>query len=115
MKGTLKDGEGVEVSVVFPAFNERDHLEDAVRKTIQVLDGVTESYEIIIAEDGNIDGTDGIAARLSAEHAFVRHIHRDKRLGRGLALRKAFSKSKGRILVYMDVDLATELGIWGCS
>lgn len=49
MKGTLKDGEGVEVSVVFPAFNERDHLEDAVRKTIQVLDGVTESYEIVIA------------------------------------------------------------------
>lgn len=113
MKGTLKDGEEVEVSVVFPAFNERDHLEDAVRKTIQVLDGVTESYEIIIAEDGSTDGTDGIAARLSAEHAFVRHIHSDKRLGRGLALRKAFSKSKGRILVYMDVDLATRVGDLG--
>jgi glycosyltransferase involved in cell wall biosynthesis len=110
MKGALKNGEGVEVSVVFPAYNEKEHLENAVRKTAQVLDKVTRSYEIIIAEDGSTDGTDGIAARLSAEHAFVRHIHSDKRLGRGLALRKAFSKSKGRILVYMDVDLATSVG-----
>ena len=110
MKATLRDGEGVEVSVVFPAYNEKDHLEDAVKKTMKVLDGITESYEIIIAEDGSTDGTDRIAARLSAEHAVVRHIHSDKRLGRGLALRRAFAKSNGRILIYMDVDLATGVG-----
>jgi glycosyltransferase involved in cell wall biosynthesis len=108
----MKDGE-VDVSVVFPAYNEKSNLEKAVARTMQVLDNIARSYEIIIAEDGSTDGTDAMAARLSAEHALVRHIHSDKRLGRGLALRRAFLKSKGRILVYMDVDLATRIADLG--
>jgi glycosyltransferase involved in cell wall biosynthesis len=110
MKEKLKDGKEVDVSIVFPAYNERENLENAVRKTVQALEGIADSYEIIIAEDGSTDGTDRIASRLSDENPSIRHIHGDKRLGRGLALKNAFSKSNGRILVYMDVDLATSIG-----
>lgn len=110
MKEKLKDGKEVDVSIVFPAYNERENLENAVRKTVQALEEITDSYEIMIAEDGSTDGTDRIASRLSDENPFIRHIHGDKRLGRGLALKNAFSKSNGRILVYMDVDLATSIG-----
>ncbi len=39
----------------------------------------------------------------------VRHIHRDQRLGRGTALNNAFKQSRGEVLVYMDLDLATDL------
>jgi glycosyltransferase involved in cell wall biosynthesis len=100
---------GVDVSVVFPAYNERENLENAVSKTVKVLQGIAGSYEIIIAEDGSTDGTDLLAARLASESTFVKHIHRSKRLGRGLALKNAFTKSKGKILIYMDVDLATDI------
>jgi len=105
-------GEGeeqVEVSVVFPAYNEAERLEGAVEKTIEALKELTSSYEIIIAEDGSTDGTDKVAFKLSREHPFVRHLHSDRRLGRGRALKNAFKKSRGKILVYMDVDLATDL------
>ncbi|MHA1710975.1 MAG: dolichyl-phosphate beta-glucosyltransferase [Candidatus Freyarchaeota archaeon] len=108
----MKKGENerhVEVSVVFPAYNEADKLERAVEKTIEALKEVTHSYEIIIAEDGSTDGTDKIASGLSREYSFVRHIHSDKRLGRGRALKNAFKKSRGEILVYMDADLATDI------
>ena len=100
----------IEVSLVFPAYNEGENLENAVRRTAQSLEYITDSYEIIIAEDGSTDGTDRIAVSLSRECPFIRHLHRDKRLGRGLALKNAFAESKGRILVYMDVDLATSIG-----
>lgn len=110
MKTKLEDRKEVEVSLVFPAYNERENLENAVTRTIQALEKITDSYEVIIAEDGSIDGTDRIAARLSSEYRFMKHIHRDKRLGRGLALKNAFAESNGRILVYMDVDLATSIG-----
>ncbi|HVP16423.1 MAG TPA: glycosyltransferase [candidate division Zixibacteria bacterium] len=96
----------VDVSVVFPAYNERENLENAVSKTVKILQGITNSYEIIIAEDGCTAGTGMLAARLASESAYVKHIHKSKRLGRGLALKNAFTKSKGRIL-YMDVDLAS--------
>jgi glycosyltransferase involved in cell wall biosynthesis len=39
----------------------------------------------------------------------VKHIHRDKRLGRGAALKNAFKQSSGEVLVYMDLDLATDV------
>jgi glycosyltransferase AglD len=109
MKTKMEDKIEVEVTLVFPAYNERKNLKNAVRKTTRALEEITNSYEIIIAEDGSTDGTDRIAGRLSSEYQFIRHIHRDKRLGRGLALKNAFAESNGRILVYMDVDLATSI------
>ena len=99
----------VEVSVVFPAYNEADALETAVEKATKALDEFALSYEIIIAEDGSTDGTDKKAAALAEKYPFVKHIHGEKRLGRGTALKNAFKQSSGEVLVYMDLDLATDL------
>ncbi len=99
----------VQISVVLPAYNEVDYLQPAVEKTIKALRGFSDSYEIIIAEDGSTDGTAKRAEELSQENVSVRHIHREKRLGRGTALSNAFRQSRGQVLVYMDLDLATSL------
>jgi glycosyltransferase involved in cell wall biosynthesis len=99
----------VEVSVVFPAYNEAGALEAAVEKVTKALNEFARSYEIIIAEDGSTDGTDKLAATLAEKYPFVKHIHREKRLGRGNALKNAFKQSSGEVLVYMDLDLATDL------
>ncbi len=81
----------------------------AVEKTIQTLNEFTHSYEIIIAEDGSTDGTAQRAEELAQKYPYVRHIHREKRMGRGTALNNAFKQSNGEVLVYMDLDLATDL------
>ena len=47
--------------------------------------------------------------RLAAAHPEVRHLHSAERLGRGRALNIAFKESRGSILVYMDVDLASDI------
>jgi len=103
LKGSL------EISVVFPAYNEAASLETAVEKVTQALNEFASSYEIIIAEDGSTDGTDKLSAALAAKSAFVKHIHGEKRLGRGAALKNAFKQSSGEVLVYMDLDLATDV------
>jgi len=101
--------QSIQISVVLPAYNEVDYLQPAVEKTIQALKEFTDSYEIIIAEDGSIDGTAQQADELAKKTPGVRHIHREKRLGRGTALNNAFKQSCGQVLVYMDLDLATNL------
>jgi glycosyltransferase AglD len=107
---TPKNSEkSAEVSVVFPAYNEVDFLDVAVEKTAQTLNRFTDNYEIIIAEDGSTDGTAENAEELSREISYVKHIHGEKRLGRGTALNNAFKQSRGEVLVYMDLDLATDL------
>jgi glycosyltransferase involved in cell wall biosynthesis len=97
------------VSVVLPAYNEADKLDGAVAKVSQALKETGYGFEIIIAEDGSTDGTAERAEELTQKYPFVRHIHREKRLGRGTALNNAFSQCSGDVLVYMDLDLATDL------
>jgi glycosyltransferase involved in cell wall biosynthesis len=100
----------VQVSVVLPAYNEASTLEAAVTKVMEALEEFAESYEVIIAEDGSTDGTDKIAESLSEKYSCVKYRHGEKRLGRGAALKNAFWKANGKVLVYMDVDLATGTG-----
>jgi glycosyltransferase involved in cell wall biosynthesis len=109
MKAETKPKGSVGVSVVFPAYNEADALEAAVEKVTKALNEFARSYEIIIAEDGSMDGTDKLADALAEKYPFVKHIHGEKRLGRGAALKNAFKQSSGEVLVYMDLDLATDL------
>ena len=97
------------VSVVLPAYNEAENLETAVIEITEALADYLETYEIIIAEDGSTDGTEKKASELSKMIPTVRHLHSEKRLGRGKALKNAFQHSSGEILVYMDVDLAADI------
>lgn len=101
--------ESVAVSIVFPAYNEVDYIKIAVDKVTAALDEFTESYEIIIAEDGSVDGTAELSEEIAQKNPHVTHIHLAERQGRGKALNNAFRKSNGAIIVYMDLDLATDV------
>lgn len=97
-----------EVSLVLPCYNESKHIAETAKKTDQLLAEICDEYEIIIAEDGSTDGTDQIAKKIDKENPRIRHIHRDRRLGKGRALRNAFKETRGKILVFMDADASTD-------
>ena len=103
--------EGVEVSVVLPAYNEAATIEETVSVTLETLDSFlpADSFEVIVAEDGCEDRTPEIADELAAADDRVRHFHSDDRLGRGGALNRAFEAARGDTLVYFDTDLATDM------
>jgi uncharacterized protein (TIRG00374 family) len=102
---------GTEVSVVLPAYNEKDTLADTVGKTLDTLAGFLPggSFEVLIAEDGCTDRTPAIAARIASEDDRVRHFHSTERLGRGKALQQAFERADGDVVAYLDTDLATDM------
>lgn len=109
-KKSLKNGvkrNSMKVSVVLPAYNEAKRIENAIKKTEEILKEIGCDYEIIVAEDGSTDGTDKIVQKLVSDR--VKHLHSDKRLGRGKALMNAFEKAEGDIVIAMDVDLATNI------
>ena len=101
----------VEVSVVLPAYNEADTIEQTVSTTLETLASFLpdDTYEVIVAEDGCSDRTPEIATRLANEDSRIRHVHSDDRLGRGGALEYAFNQADGDTLVYFDTDLATDM------
>jgi uncharacterized protein (TIRG00374 family) len=101
----------VEVSVVLPAYNEEDTIEETVTVTLETLASFLPagSFEVIVAEDGCADRTPEIATRMAENDERVRHFHSGERLGRGGALERAFEAADGGTLVYFDTDLATDM------
>jgi putative flippase GtrA len=97
------------LDVVIPVHNEEQQLAASVRRVLTALDGLPWSYRVTIADNASTDGTDVVARRLSHEHPTVRVEHLAEK-GRGRALRHAWGRSDSDVLVYMDVDLSTDLG-----
>jgi glycosyltransferase AglD len=100
---------GPEISVIIPVFNDRISLEKAVPKSLEILSRVTSEFELIVAEDGSSDGSGDFVKWYEGRDPRVHLLHSDERLGRGKALNRAIRESKGKIVCYYDVDLATDM------
>ncbi|MBW8751675.1 MAG: bifunctional glycosyltransferase family 2/GtrA family protein [Propionibacteriales bacterium] len=96
------------LDVVIPVHNEERQLAASVRRVLAALDRLPWSYRVTIADNASTDGTDVVARRLSHEHPQVRVEHLAEK-GRGRALKQAWGRSDSDVLVYMDVDLSTDL------
>jgi hypothetical protein len=97
------------ISVILPAYNEALQIEKSVLAVEAALSSLSGSYEIIVSEDGSTDGTDSIVSKMSKFNPNVFLLHSPTRLGKGKAIKNAIATSKGKIIIFMDVDLATSL------
>jgi glycosyltransferase involved in cell wall biosynthesis len=98
-----------EITAIIPVYNDRDSLEIAIPRSIEILGTITSAFEIIVAEDGSNDRSAEFVQRYAAQDFRVRLLHSDERLGRGKALSRAIREAKGVIVCYYDVDLATDM------
>jgi len=97
------------IAVTVPAHNEVRFIEKAVEALLRATASFEDEFRIVIAEDGSTDGTDRIAQTLADRNSRIVHIHADRKLGRGLALKNAWNQIDADIYVYVDCDLATDM------
>ncbi|GAB4343116.1 MAG: hypothetical protein Kow0099_21230 [Candidatus Abyssubacteria bacterium] len=92
------------ISVVMPAYNEKDNIEKAVSSTLEVLQEACDDYEIIIVDDASTDGTgqmlDAMAERISS----LKVIHHDKNRKFGRTLRDGIAASCKDLVFLTDSD-----------
>lgn len=98
-----------EVTAIIPVYNDRRSLEIAIPRSIEILSGIPDGFELIIAEDGSTDGSAEFVRQYELQDARIHLLHSDERLGRGRALNRAIRDAKGTIVCYYDVDLATDM------
>ncbi len=98
------------VRIVLPAHNEEGILEASFRRLNTFCGDAIDHYawEILIASNGSGDRTAAIAAELAARHERVRALSLPL-AGRGGTLRRAAEMNGADYLLYMDVDLSTDL------
>jgi glycosyltransferase involved in cell wall biosynthesis len=98
-----------EVTVIIPVFNDHRSLEIAIPRSVEILSRITNGFELVIAEDGSTDGSAELVRHYEQQDSHIHLFHSDERLGRGKALTRAIYQSKGKIVCYYDVDLATDM------
>ena len=91
------------ISVVMPAHNEQGYLEAAVKTVVTGLRDRGAEFEVIVVENGSVDGSSVEADHLAELYREVEVLHlADADYGR--ALRAGFLASHGEIVANFDVD-----------
>ena len=96
------------LDVVVPVHNEQAGLETSLRRLHAHLTSLPYPFRITVAENASTDGTVEVARRVAAELPGIELLVLPEP-GRGRALRTAWMASDAPVLVYMDVDLSTDL------
>lgn len=96
------------LEVVIPVYNEERDLAASVLGVRRYLATLPWTFRVTIADNASTDGTAVIARRLAHTYDDVCVVHLAEK-GRGRALKRVWSGSDATVLVYMDVDLSTDL------
>ena len=97
------------VDVVVPVHDEEADLEPCLRRLHAHLSTqLPYPFRITVAENASTDRTVEVARRVAAELPGIEVLVLPE-AGRGRALRTAWLRSPAPVLVYMDVDLSTDL------
>ncbi len=96
-----------EISVVVPLYNEQEAVGPLVEAVRSAL-GAAPSWELVLVDDGSVDGTVAVAQSLSAADPHVRLIRLARNYGQTSAMQAGFDHSCGSIVVSMDGDLQND-------
>ncbi|RBP62360.1 glycosyltransferase involved in cell wall biosynthesis [Brevibacterium sanguinis] len=99
-----------QVDLVVPVHNEESTLERSIHTLIDHVADSLHEMTIVIADNASTDATGRIAEELARSHSNVRAVRLEEK-GRGRALRTVWLESSAEVLVYTDVDLATDLAL----
>ncbi len=88
------------LSVVMPAYNEIQTIEEIVRRVL----AVPLRLELIVVDDGSTDGTRERLVQLQEELSFTLLLQ-DRNQGKGAALRRGFNSVTGDVVAIQDADL----------
>jgi glycosyltransferase involved in cell wall biosynthesis len=96
---------GVFLSLVVPCYNEEESLGLFLRKTVPVVEQLTDSYEIVCVNDGSSDSTLELLGRAHAENPRLKIVNLSRNFGKEVALTAGIDYARGDIVIPIDADL----------
>lgn len=93
------------ISVVAPAYNEEQVLEEFYKRVTKVLSGIGNPYEIVLVNDGSTDNTLRLMHQLKLTDSHVTVVDLARNFGKEIALTAGLDHSRGDMVVVLDSDL----------
>jgi dolichyl-phosphate beta-glucosyltransferase len=97
------------LSVVIPCYNEQERLPSTVDaiKAYMAERGI--EYELILSDDGSLDGTQRVIAQAMESSPQVRAVRLPHNRGKGRALAEGVAVTRGDRVLLSDADLSTPI------
>lgn len=95
----------IDLSVVMPAYNEAENVGLAVQRTLGALRATSDTYEVIVVDDGSTDGTAAVVEGISSLDSHVRLIKNSRNMGKGVAVKRSAEFTRGESVVVIDADM----------
>jgi len=92
------------LSMVVPAFNEEELLEEFIHKSVQDMSSVSDDFEIVLVNDGSTDRTLEIAHNLAREVPQLKIVDLGRNLGNGANVMVGFRHATKEIVFNNTVD-----------
>ena len=92
----------MKLTIIMPAYNEKETIAEIVRK-VQVVDVGCEK-ELIIVDDASVDGTRDVLKSMIGQPN-LRIIFHEQNRGKGAAIRTGLEHVTGEIVLIQDADL----------
>ncbi|MBR3652978.1 MAG: glycosyltransferase family 2 protein [Bacteroidales bacterium] len=95
----------MDISVIVPAFNERESLPELSAWIARVMQEHGYSYEVLIVDDGSTDGSWETIRALAGDDPHVHGLRFRRNYGKSAALYCGFERAQGEVVFTMDADL----------
>ena len=93
------------ISIVLPAYNEKENIVPAVNEISDVIKETGEDYELIFISDGSTDGTYEEIKEISSDNPHVKGAEFSRNFGKEAAIFAGLSLTVGDAVIVMDCDL----------
>ncbi|MBT4260622.1 MAG: glycosyltransferase family 2 protein [Nitrospina sp.] len=104
----LTKSKTLDISIVIPVYNERENLSLLAEKITKSIKPLNKEYEVILVDDGSVDGSVELIRKLKNKNPCLRLIQFGRNYGQTAAFAAGFSKARGNIIVTMDADLQND-------
>lgn len=91
------------VSVIIPAYNAQDYIEQAVRSVLAQTGLAQDAYEILVIDDCSSDGTAAVLEQFS-NHPAVQCLKNEKNLGVAETRNRGIRMARGTYVAFLDAD-----------
>ena len=96
------------LSVVIPVYNEKESISHLYKKLNDVLSDLKMRYEVILIDDGSIDGTYNELLKIHKKNSAFKIIKFRRNFGQTSAMSAGFDHSSGEVIITLDADLQND-------